>query len=63
MAIKNKSIKNSNEREIKELETIKKLLVLQLLNSGVQANTIAKMLGIKKSYFSKMFSFRKLVKK
>lgn len=63
MATKSKNIKNSNEKEIKELETIKKLLVLQLLNSGVKTNTIAKMLGMQKSHFSTMFPFRKLVKK
>jgi len=61
MTTKRKNIKNSNTKEIKELEAIKKLLVLQLLNSGVKANAIAKLLGMQKSNFSTMFPFRKLV--
>jgi hypothetical protein len=61
MKIKSKSTKNSNDKELKELQLIKKLLVLQLLNSGVKGNAIAKMLGMQKSNFSTMFPFRKIV--
>lgn len=60
MTNRSKNSKNSNEKMLKELEAIKKLLVLQLLNSGVQANTIAKLLKMQKSNFSTMFPLRRL---
>lgn len=46
-----------------ELAAIKKLLILQLLNADIQAVSIAKLLGMKKSAFSKMFPARELLPK
>lgn len=51
------------EKELKELEAIKKLLVLQLLNAGIKAGSIASLLGIDRGDFSKMFPARKLLQK
>lgn len=52
-----------NEKELKELQAIKKLLVLQLLNADVSSASIADVLGIDRSDFSKMFPVKKLLKK
>jgi hypothetical protein len=52
-----------NEKELKELQSIKKLLVLQLLANGVKAGEIADVLGMDKSNFSKIFPARKFNKK
>ena len=38
---------------VKELDAVKRLLVLQLLTSGVQANIVAAALGVAKSSVSK----------
>lgn len=43
-------------------EIIKKLLVVQLLVAGVPANELAKIIGMHKTDFSKMFPARKLLK-
>lgn len=45
---------------VKELEAIKKLLILQLVTSGVQAQDVAKVLGIGKSDMSRLVSTRGL---
>jgi len=50
------------EKELKELQAIKKLLVLQLLNQGIQADSIADLLGMDRADFSRMFPVRKLLK-
>jgi hypothetical protein len=42
------------------LEDIKRLLMLQLLASGVQAQSIGKVLGLKKPEMSKMLPARAL---
>lgn len=47
--------------ELKELREIKKLLVILLLNSGVKAETISKVLGMTKGNFSKIFPVRNLI--
>lgn len=47
----------------KELDAIKRLLVLQLLMSGVQANAVAAALGVAKSAVSKLVPARKVKKK
>jgi hypothetical protein len=52
-----------NSRALKELEDIKKLLIVQLLNSGVQAGSIARLLDMDAGNFSKMFPARELVGK
>jgi len=51
------------EQEMKELESIKKLLVLQLLNQGIQAGAVAELLGMDPGDFSRMFPVKKLLRK
>ncbi|MGD0177852.1 MAG: hypothetical protein ABSA50_07040 [Candidatus Bathyarchaeia archaeon] len=51
------------ERELKELQAIKKLLVLQLLNEDIKADAIADLLGMDRADFSRMFPVRKLLKR
>ncbi len=51
------------EKELKELQAIKKLLVLQLLNQGVSAEALADFIGMDQGDFSRMFPVRKLLKK
>ena len=50
------------EKELKELQIIKKLLVLQLLKQGISADYFAALLGIDRADFSRMFPVRKLFK-
>jgi len=50
------------EEELTELQSIKKLLALQLLSQGVQASALADLLGIDAGTFSKMIPARKLLK-
>ena len=47
----------------KELDAIKRLLVLQLLTSGVQATAVAQAMGVAKSAVSKLVPARKVKKK
>lgn len=47
----------------KELDSIKKLLILQLVTSGVQAQDIGKVLGLAKSDMSRLVPTRKIKKK
>ena len=47
----------------KELEAIKKLLILDLVTSGVQAKDIAKVLGVTKSTVSAIVPARGIKKK
>jgi hypothetical protein len=49
--------------ELKELHDIKRLLVLQLLSQGVQANAIADLLEMDRGDFSRAFPMRKLLAK
>ena len=51
------------EKQLRELQAIKKLLVLQLLNQGIQADAIADLLGMDRADFSRMFPVRKLLKR
>jgi len=48
--------------ELKELEQIKRLLVLQLIKDGVTATQIGKALGITQQRVSQMFPVSKLKK-
>lgn len=48
--------------ELKELGDIKKLLILLLLKSGVEADSIAELMGIDRGNFSRDFPVRKLLK-
>lgn len=52
-----------SERELKELRTIKKLLVLQLLTQDIKADAIADLLEMDRADFSRMFPIRKLLKR
>lgn len=54
---------SSRKKALKELVTIKKLLVLQLLNANVPAASIARLLDMYTSDFSKMFPTRELLPK
>jgi hypothetical protein len=46
-----------------QLEDIKKLLVLQLLHSGVSASSLATLLGLDPADFSRLYPVRRLLKK
>jgi hypothetical protein len=47
--------------ELEELQTIKKLIILQLLKQGYKAGTIADVIGMDKGDFSRMFPVKKLL--
>ncbi len=49
------------EEELRELRAIKKLMVLGLLNQGIQAGSLAEFLEIDAGDFSRMFPVRKLL--
>ncbi len=51
------------DKELEELEDIKKLLVLDLLNQGIQAGALADLLEMDPGDFSRMFPVRKLLKR
>lgn len=59
---KTKGSKKSTSQsiELKELRAIKKLLILQLLKSGVKADSIALILDMDKGNFSREFPVKKL---
>lgn len=54
--------RGSNTAVQEGLEAIKRLLVLQLITSGVQATDVAKALHVSKSVVSKMVPSRKVKK-
>ncbi len=47
----------------KELDAIKRLLVLQLLTSGVQASAVARAMGVANSVVSRLVPARQVKKK
>lgn len=51
-----------NDKELKELQTIKKLLVVQLLVNGIAAADLAELIGMDPADFSRVFPARKLLK-
>ena len=57
-----KNQKDTNAQMIKLLEDIKRLLVLQLLTSGVQTTDIAIALDVNKSSVSRMVPLQKIKK-
>ena len=63
MADKRKARKQKGDAVADELDSIKRLLVLQLLTSGIQANAIAAALGVDKSVVSRLVPSRKLRKR
>jgi DNA-binding transcriptional ArsR family regulator len=52
----------TSDRIIRELADIKRLLILQLITSGVEAQHIARALGTSKSTLSRVVSARSLKK-
>ncbi len=52
----------SDEKILKELQDIKKLVVLRLLDSGFQAGTLAELLEMDPGAFSRMFPVKRLLK-
>ena len=55
-----KSNQNDNERLIRELDAIKRLLVLALIKAGAQQKEIAIALNTGQNRVSEMFSSRKV---
>ena len=60
MPNKQKQRKSKGDPIIDELVAIKRLLVLQLITSGVQATSIASALGVDKSSVSHLVPTRKV---
>ncbi len=60
MAEKRKPRKQIGDPITDGLDSIKRLLVLQLITSGVQASSIASALGVDKSVISRMVPSRKV---
>lgn len=52
-----------DERELKESQTTRRLLVLQSLSRGVQADALANLLDKDPANFGKVFPARRLLKK
>ncbi|MDO8477702.1 MAG: hypothetical protein Q7W02_16180 [Candidatus Rokubacteria bacterium] len=63
MAPKRKARRRNNDPVADELDSIKRLLVLQLITSGVQAMDIASALGVDKSVVSRLVPARKVKKR
>lgn len=62
MAAKRKARRQKGEPVADELNSIKRLLVLQLITSGVKATDIALALGVTKSAVSSLVPARKVKK-
>jgi predicted transcriptional regulator len=60
MAVKRKAKKTKVDPVADELAAIKRLLVLQLITSGVQAKYIAATLGVDQSVVSRLVPSRKV---
>ncbi|MGH9198985.1 MAG: hypothetical protein ACRD1T_25065 [Acidimicrobiia bacterium] len=63
MAAKRRSSKVKGDPVAGELDSIKRLLVLQLLTSGIQAKVIASALGVDQSVVSRLVPSRKIKKR
>ena len=63
MAVKRKVRKPKGDPVADELGGIKRLLVLQLITSGVQAKDIAAALGVDQSVVSRLVPTRKVKKR
>lgn len=57
-----KTSKAANDPSTQELVAIKRLLILQLITSGVQSTVIAKALGVSKSVVTGLVPARKVKK-
>lgn len=62
MAVRRKSRKQKGDPVADELDSIKRLLVLQLVTSGVQTTAIASALKVSKSVVSRLVPARKVKK-
>ncbi len=60
MAVKRKVRKPKGDPDADELGAVKRLLVLQLITSGVQAKDIAVALGVDQSVLSRLVPTRKV---
>jgi len=60
MRTKGKTRKRNGDPVVDELNAIKRLLILQLITSGVQAKRIASALGVHESVISRLVPTRKL---
>jgi len=60
MAVRRKPRKPTGDPVADELNAIKRLLVLQLLTSGIQATVVASALGVDKSVVSRLVPSRKV---
>ncbi len=63
MATKRRGKKPKGDPVADELNSIKRLLILQLITSGVQAKDIASGLGVDKSVVSRIVPSRKVKKR
>jgi predicted transcriptional regulator len=63
MAAKRRVKRRNDDPVADELDSIKRLLVLQLITSGVQAMDIAAALGVDKSVVSRLVPARKVKKR
>lgn len=63
MAVKRKPRKQVSDPVADELNAIKRLLVLQLVTSGVQTTHIASTLGVDNSVVSRLVPARKVKKR
>jgi len=60
MAAKGKAKRPKGDPVADELDSIKRLLVLQLITSGVQAKAVASALGVDQSVVSRLVPARKV---
>jgi len=60
MAAKRKAKRPKGDPVADELDSIKRLLVLQLITSGVQAKAVASALGVDQSVVSRLVPTRKV---
>jgi predicted transcriptional regulator len=60
MATKKKQKKGKNDPAADALEAIKRLLILQLITSGVKGRDVASALGVHESVVSRMLAKRKV---
>jgi predicted transcriptional regulator len=63
MVVRRKRGQKSGDAVVDELGSIKRLLLLQLITSGVQAKDIASALGVDQSVVSRLVPSRKVKKR
>ena len=60
MAAKRKPRRSKGDPVVDELDAIKRLMILQLITSGIQSKDIASALGVDKSILSRLVPVRKV---